>query len=424
MGFRVQLYVGMAVIALIATLVQIGLGYGQFRRGLDAERSAALEGMAATMASAVELDGPRPRFNPDRFAWRNEWANGRLRVSRDGEPGFVIGGRFEDVSEPTWQQTRLPLTDGYVLEAALPNRDERLALGQYLRTNALIFPVTLACSLLLAWLLLRVLMRPVRQLTLAARTLERDRYPDALPLPPGRDEITELTGAFNQLTQTVKHLIERERSFTRYASHELRNPLAAARAQLEVLEMGLLPQERVLPNLKTSVERMEDVLGGLLTLTRSTQLHPEPIVLNTLAKSVLDALPELERHRVQLELPSESLVAVGQRELIVQAVVNLVQNALKYSGDLVTLTAKSVRQGVAIVVRDRGAGVPEEALARLTEPFYRINQHQAGLGLGLALVEHITTTHNGQLVIRNAHPGLEAMITLPQSHDEVAHAST
>ncbi|MCH1927301.1 HAMP domain-containing protein, partial [Shewanella sp. C31] len=144
------------------------------------------------------------------------------------------------------------LPEGYTLEVALPAPE----LGYVLGASLFAFPLALALALGTTFFLLRRLLGPLADLARAAEALSQERFPAPVPVPPGRDEVSSLAESFNRMVRAVRGFLERERTFARHAAHELRTPVAALKGQLEALERGLLPLERVLPRLKAQVERL------------------------------------------------------------------------------------------------------------------------------------------------------------------------
>ncbi|WP_084542196.1 sensor histidine kinase [Calidithermus chliarophilus] len=421
MGLRSRLVLSLTTLAVLAVAVEGLLGYWQFRQAVRGNLERDLERFARTVAEAVTL-GPTPRLDVARVAELPEFGQGRLRLRREGEaPVFETGGRFPE-NDPAWLRYRLPLGEGYVLEAALDTRERQNAFTAYTQTLLISLPVALFLALGLAALLLGYLMRPLRQLNQATHELAQQRFPEAVPIPPGNDELAELARSFNRMTEAVRGFLEREQSFTRYASHELRTPLATLRAQIEGLEHGLADPRQAMPYLKASLTRMEGILSGLLTLSRSPEPSPTPLSLEPLVRSCAAALPEAQQPRLKLCLERE-LWTYGPAEPLCQAVQNLLDNACKFSDGEVEVRLEGGPGQVRLVVRDWGPGVPEEALAELGKPFYRLDRRKQGLGLGLALVQHVARALSGRLEFRNLKPGLEATLILPAAtpQNEVNH---
>ncbi|MDX2007710.1 MAG: HAMP domain-containing sensor histidine kinase [Meiothermus sp.] len=414
-GFRARLQLGLVGSVLLTALLVGGLGAWQFQRSLERTDREELTHYTEAVAHVVVITSSGVSLDPDRLDSLPAWGNDRFRVVREGQVYLEVGGRFPD-SLGGWLSYRQPLEGGYVLEAARSTESRAEAVRTFWQTELLALPLALLLALGASYLLLGYLLSPVRRLTKATHDLAQQRFPEPLPVPPGDDELSDLAQSFNRMSQAVRNFLERERSFARYTSHELRTPLATLRAQIESLEQGLLPREESLPAIKGSLERLEKLLAGLLALTRSPQSDPTPVALADVLERVLAELPGPQQGRVTVGGRPQSRV-LGYEELLHQALGNLIHNALKYSQGLV-----EVEVGRNLVaVRDSGPGVPEEALARLGDPFLRLQPRTEGLGLGLALVRHIAQLLGGELSFRNRpQGGLEAVLTLPPEGDRAA----
>jgi len=413
LSFRTRLVLAFTLLAVGAVGLEGGLGYWQFRQTLRQSLQEDLELRARTVAQAVDVKTNPPTLIPERLSGVPGWNEGRFRVQKDGLTYLDIGGQFPQAG-PGWLRTRIRLEGGYLLEAALPAQGLESSLAAYLRTLSIALPLSLLLALLLSALLLGYLMRPVHHLTKAAQDLAQQRFPEPIPIPSSNDELAQLAQSFNRMTHAVRGFLERERSFTRYASHELRTPLATLRAQIEAMQRGLVSQAEAMPHLEAGLRRIEDILEGLLTLTRSPEPDPHPLNLHDLVQSVVTGLPPARRARIEVTLEGEAWT-IGPRKLVAQAIGNLLENACKYSQGPVRVHLGKAGPEVFVQVRDQGPGVSEEALARLGEPFFRLDPQIPGLGLGLALVRHIARSLSGNVRFRNLRPGLEVTLSLPQA---------
>lgn len=422
LSFRTRMVLAFTVLAVGAVGLEGGLGYWQFRQTLQQSLTGDLELRARTVAQAIDLHTIPPTLIPERLSEVPGWNEGRFRVQKDGLTYLDIGGPFPPPG-PGWLRTRIPLEQGYLLEAAIPAKSLESSLAAYLCTLSIALPITLLLAVFLTALLLGYLMRPVHHLTKAAHDLAQQRFPEPIPIPSGNDELTQLAQSFNRMSHAVRGFLEREKSFTRYASHELRTPLATLRAQIEAMQQGLVSQAEAMPHLEAGLRRIEDILNGLLTLTRNPEPDPHPLQLHALVESVVAGMPPACRRRIEITLEGATWT-VGPRELVAQAIGNLIENACKYSQGPVRVHLGKTGQEVFVQVRDQGPGVPEEALARLGEPFLRLNPQIPGLGLGLALVRHIARSLSGNVHFRNLRPGLEVTLSLPKANPprEEAHA--
>jgi two-component system phosphate regulon sensor histidine kinase PhoR len=229
-----------------------------------------------------------------------------------------------------------------------------------------------------------------------------------------------LVMTFNDLTP-LRRVEEMRADFVANASHELRTPLAALLGFIETLQgparNDAAAREKFLGIMQGQAARMARLIDDLLSLSRielNAHLQPNtPVDLAPLVRQVADGLQTLARDRqveIKMTAPAEPLVVFGDRDELIRALENLVENALKYgaAGKRVdiTLTRAQTRAGAPearVAVRDYGPGIAPEHLPRLTERFYRVDvadsRAQGGTGLGLALVKHVLNRHAGRLSI-------------------------
>jgi two-component system phosphate regulon sensor histidine kinase PhoR len=237
---------------------------------------------------------------------------------------------------------------------------------------------------------------------------------------------------FNDLTP-LRRVEEMRADFIANASHELRTPLAALLGFIETLQ-GTAKDDpaaraKFLAIMQGQATRMARLIDDLLSLSRielNAHLPPNtPLDLAPIVRQVADGLQTLARDRdvtIKVASPPDALNVLGERDELIRALENLVENALKYgaAGKRVdiTLTRSQTRAGVPevhLAVRDYGPGIAPEHLPRLTERFYRVDvadsRAQGGTGLGLALVKHVLTRHGGRLNIEST-PGEGATFTM------------
>ncbi|MDP2412038.1 MAG: ATP-binding protein [Pseudolabrys sp.] len=234
----------------------------------------------------------------------------------------------------------------------------------------------------------------------------------------GAADILLLT--FNDLTP-LRRVEEMRADFVANASHELRTPLAALLGFIETLQGSakddVVARGKFLAIMQGQATRMARLIDDLLSLSRielnahlrpSTALELAPVV-----RQVADGLQMLARDRgveIKMALPAEPLTVLGDRDELVRALENLVENALKYGAAGkridITLSPAQTRAGTPearLSIRDYGPGIAPEHLPRLTERFYRVDvadsRAQGGTGLGLALVKHVLNRHGGRLSI-------------------------
>ena len=282
----------------------------------------------------------------------------------------------------------------------------------------------LAASALLAW----YLARPIRSLRWAFRAAAEGRLDTRVrPLMKGRrDEIADLGGDFDAMAQQLEKLVGAQRRLLHDVSHELRSPLARLQAAIGLARQDPARLDASLERIEREVTRLDTLVGEVLTLARleggTGAGTTETVDLADLVANIAsDARFEAEASGRGLELRSAERVAVrGRAELLHRALENVVRNAVKYTREgtrvEVDLATAAGPPRARLCVRDHGPGVPDEALERIFEPFYRApgDPSANGFGLGLAIAQAAVAAHDGTLRARNAEGGgLSVEIELP-----------
>jgi two-component system phosphate regulon sensor histidine kinase PhoR len=262
--------------------------------------------------------------------------------------------------------------------------------------------------------------------------------------PPGERAGDLVLLTFNDLTP-LRRVEEMRADFIANASHELRTPLAALLGFIETLQgpakNDTTARDKFLGIMQTQATRMARLIDDLLSLSRielNAHLQPStPVELAPIVRQVVDGLMTLARDRgvdINVAAEPDALVVLAERDELIRALENLVENALKYgaAGKRVdiTLARGQTRAGAPearITVRDFGPGIAPEHLPRLTERFYRVDvsdsRAQGGTGLGLALVKHVLNRHGGRLSIESTlGAGAAFTMHLPLSSAELRAA--
>jgi len=229
--------------------------------------------------------------------------------------------------------------------------------------------------------------------------------------------------------EPIEQAMEAQSRFTSDASHELRTPLAAIQAENEVvLRKSNLTLPRAKEALQSNLEeviRLRDLSDGLLQLARAdgTDLQKNPVHIEQVVTEALNQVVRLAQEKdIAVEDAVHDVVVLGDERLLTQAVVILLDNAIKYSPEKTTVyvTAESDGQRVAIRVRDEGPGIAATEQQRVFDRFYRIdqsrNRHKTpGHGLGLSLARKIIEQHQGRITLQSGvGKGSTFIISLPQ----------
>ena len=278
-----------------------------------------------------------------------------------------------------------------------------------------------SCGILLvawlgsAWLSRKVLL-PVESLSAMAETMSASDGPTYLALNSPYREFHRLTKAFNATMDRFVKSAESQRRFVDYAAHELQTPLTVLQGHIEVILQKARSAEEyrevLIGNLE-QVERLIALTRSLLTLTKfagdGTVLERMPLQVEPLLRDLLDDLLVLAEDRmITLTMRATPVPAVwADPNWLKQAVINLIDNALRYTppGGSVTLGLARDADSVRISVEDTGQGIESEHLPFLFERFYRTDYARAkvsgGTGLGLPIVKEIIEGHGGRVTIES-----------------------
>ncbi|MDY0095511.1 MAG: ATP-binding protein [Candidatus Vecturithrix sp.] len=241
-----------------------------------------------------------------------------------------------------------------------------------------------------------------------------------LPIEPGQPP--EALFVFHDITR-LKQLENIRKEFVANVSHELRTPITSIVGFVETLLDGAIEDpenaRKFLHIIEKNAQRLNSIITDLLTLSKIEQeKEAEQIVLkDSRIKAVIEAAMLIcdnraveQQIRIDLACPVELWGKVNA-PLLEQAIVNLLDNAIKYSnpGSTITISATTQNQELVIAVQDFGCGIPPEHLPRLFERFYRVDKARSrtlgGTGLGLAIVKHITNVHRGRVTVESM-PGV------------------
>lgn len=278
--------------------------------------------------------------------------------------------------------------------------------------------------LVAGWWIAARLTRSLENLTAHVRSV-RDERAGAAPRSRAR-EIAELAQAFDEMREAVEGRQRVER-YTQALAHEVKAPLAAIRGAAELLgeEMPAEQRARFLENIRGESARIEKCVERLLELSsieaRKSLERAEPMDAGALAAEAVALMkPAFDAARVSLALDGSSVAIRGERVLLREALVNLLQNALDFSPEGSTVGCRVVLEGgrVVFAIEDRGPGVPDYALPRVFERFYslaRPGTTRKSTGLGLSLVREIAHLHGGDVALENREGGgARAVLWVPE----------
>jgi two-component system phosphate regulon sensor histidine kinase PhoR len=249
---------------------------------------------------------------------------------------------------------------------------------------------------------------------------------NVVPIKGEKEDIEGALAVFHDITDARK--FDRMRSdFVANVSHELRTPLTSIKGFVETLLDGALEDKllcrRFLSIIDSETNRLTRLIDDLLTLsameTKEIKVSLQNVNLVESVKNVFNIMgPQAEEKKLRMELiypPGVAWVKADQ-DLVDQVLINLIDNAIKYSSDEARIVVRIAREDKKTVIRisDTGIGIAQESLPRLFERFYRVDRARSrvlgGTGLGLAIVKHIVELHGGEVFV-NSQVGVGSTFT-------------
>ncbi len=301
----------------------------------------------------------------------------------------------------------------FLLESGGPMQPIDNTLGRLLLLLALGVPLLAAAAVIGGYFLVRQALAPVAQITRSAEQITLHNVGDRLPVAQTGDELEQLSLALNRMIARLQEAFEQNRRFLADASHELRTPLTALRGELEsvVEEASSAEMRDRIGSALEEVGRLAKIVETLFAISRleagEAQREWKRFDLGRLISSTADQMALLAEDKgVAVACEVEGGVDVeGDQSRIKQVVVNLLDNAIKYtpSGGSVRLNVRARDRKAIMEIIDTGVGIPAAALPHVFERFYRVDEARSrqieGAGLGLAIVKSICAAHGGQVEV-------------------------
>lgn len=394
---------------------------GPLPANLTRESAAAfVQQLAAVYSVRVLIADPGGRVvvdsNPEAAAIN------RLNLNQarpdQGAPGALLG-RARDANQRLWLYVTRPFGPNRLLVFA--EQQPRFPVIAYFAEN-LLLPLGEAAvvagllSAVLAVLISRSIANPLHRMASVAQSIARGDYAQAAPTS-GPDEVRALGQSLNSMARQVQAAQQAQRDFVANVSHELKTPLTSIQGFAQAMLDGAAASPDALDKsariIFDEADRMRRMVEELLDLARldagAGAMTRGPVDLRLVLATVVDRFgPRAAERQVNLQadLPGNLPAMVGDADRLAQVFNNLVDNALKHTpaGGSVTLAASPAPGGVAVAVRDTGAGIPPEDVNRIFERFYQVDKSRArsgGAGLGLAITREIVEAHGGRIDVQS-----------------------
>jgi signal transduction histidine kinase len=254
-----------------------------------------------------------------------------------------------------------------------------------------------------------------------------------VPVRGAGDEFDDLAQNLNSMLDRIERLLHGMREVSDNVAHDLRSPLNRLRNRLELAAMRQSPESDTARDIEAAVQETDRLIGtfnSLLLIAEaeagSVRETMEEISLTDVIQGVGELYCPLAEERGQcftVQVPQEGAVIRGNRNLVSQALANLVDNAIKYTpaGGHIFVGLENRNEESTLIVADDGPGIPPEDRNRVTQRFVRLesSRNSPGTGLGLSLVAAVARLHEATLSFDDNNPGLRATLTLRRVGDEI-----
>jgi len=309
----------------------------------------------------------------------------------------------------------------------------RPAAGEQQRVASMTWTIVLAgisvlgVGLLGGWWSSKRAIEPIERMSQTAQRVSGNRLSERIELSGFDSELAGLGTSLNTMLDRLGHSFEQQRQFTADASHEFRTPLSVILASSELaLSKPRSPEEyrEHLVKCQRAALRMQQLGDSLLILARldaNPTLDVEPVDVASLLTEAIDSIrSRVEKNSLQLESDLQPCQLQGNRSMLQQAIDNLLTNAIKYNqpNGKIAVRCKQVGQSVEIAISDSGIGIPAEAIPKLFDRFFRVEESRSravgGTGLGLSIVKQIILSQGGSIAVASeVNKGSTFCITLP-----------
>jgi heavy metal sensor kinase len=362
-----------------------------------------------------------------------------MAMLRNGDLKDVIRqsngyGNWISPDDASYRFVSFPLPAGIMPQPAVMHIGRSMELLKGVLREYLIFyvysvPLILAISVAVGWYLARRALKPFEEITRTAEKITYENLNAQLLTEHKEEEIQRLVHSFNGMVRRLNESFQQMRKFNADAAHELRTPLAILQGETEVaLRSPNLPDEirLVLASNLEELDRLKRIVNDMLTIAEAEAgrqvLLKDPVDMKPLLEDLVDQMRLLGMDRnVQIELECNREIWIDADKLwIRRAIINLLDNAIKYSkdGGVIRVTATSQHFWMYLEIRDFGIGISPEDLPHIFDRLYRADparsRDSGGAGLGLALVKWIVEAHKGNISVESqADSGSCFRITLP-----------
>ncbi|CAM4424808.1 signal transduction histidine kinase [Paenibacillus endophyticus] len=366
------------------------------------------------------------RIDSDGFAPDIRYSTADVKTAIAGGTGSwrgidpYYGERVMSVTIPLWNETRVVSMLRY--SASLGQVDAMVSL--LIRMASAVGIGVILLFLGLSLILAQRIVKPIRELTRAARYMAEGDW-TRRAIQRNDDEIGQLAETFNVMVMELSKREKLKDDFISSISHELRTPLTSIKGWSETLKESEPTEDDEEVKLGLSIisketERLSGLVEDLLDFSklsaRTMELHKEVLDFNGPVKETVNQLAVREEHtrvRILATYDKSPIVVKGDANRLKQVIINLIDNALKFTpaGGTIRVVTRAEHEAAMLTVSDSGCGIEAEDLPHVTEKFYKASTGQGGSGLGLAICKEIIELHGGQLTI-DSERGAGTIVTI------------
>ena len=367
----------------------------------------------------------------------------RPEVIKAVENGFGQSTRFSDTLEYNMKYVAVRVADSGdilgVIRFALPFSEVQLQLQLIYRIVLFSAIVAVVIAFAVAYLLSRSITMPISRMQDAAQRIAKGDFSSKVDIK-SKDELGELAKSLNIMAAELQQKMENLRrmdnirtDFVANVSHELKTPLTLIKGYIETLQDRAINDRdkanRFVSIIKEHTNRLENIINDLLSLS---ELELSKDCLNKTEfdlKKLIDEVAlgfgyalDSKHHSLSVDPQGDDFRVKADRDKIEQVIVNLIDNAIKYTNEAgkISILLNEQQDDITIIVMDNGIGIPQEDIDRVFERFYRVDKARSrelgGTGLGLGIAKHIILAHKGQISIESEiKKGTKVLVRLPKS---------
>jgi heavy metal sensor kinase len=362
--------------------------------------------------------------------------------SRAFEPSEV--GRSDLQTPKSWREEHLSngtellvysstfaddLGNRYLLEAGAPYEEVERVLQGLLTSLSIAFPLMVAVSIGGGYFFMRNGLKPLDHIVAMAERITSRNLNERIPVAATGDELQKLSVSVNQMMARLEEAFHHISRFSADAAHEIRTPLAIIRGELEAALQLPHSQPAIRERIQSALEEVDRLTRIVEQLLEMSRLEAGEVLADRsrfdfaeMTRTTVDQMRLLaEEKEVEIRFEGQEPIEIeGDRIRLKQVVVNLLDNAIKYSASHAAVSVKTLRlDGKAILeVTDTGIGIPDGALPYIFDRFYRVDKARSrqlgGTGLGLAIVKSICAAYGGAVTVQSAEgKGATFRVELP-----------